>query len=390
MLRGLDYEEPMVRRFVAIALCFWVIHLRAMPQPGCASAVVGDQSIQEGEIMKAIGFRKNLPITDAESLVDVKLPVPSPGPQDILVRVKAVSVNPVDTKHRVRRQPAPGETVVLGWDAAGVVEQVGSDVRSFNVGDKVYYAGDITRPGTNSELHVVDHRIAALMPKTLSFSQAASVPLTALTAHEGLFKQLQINGPQDVQKVSTILVIGGAGGVGSMIIQMAKLSGHKVIATASRPETIQWAKDLGADYTINHRQPLGPQLRDLQIGEVDFIFNVASTHSYWTQMEEIIRPFGRICSIVESPEPVNLTLFMKKSVSFSWELMFTRSMFKTGDMSEQGRILSKVASWLDNGDIRHTVTEELSPINAANLRAAHAKLESGKGMGKIVLSGWGN
>jgi zinc-binding alcohol dehydrogenase family protein len=276
---------------------------------------------------------------------------------------------------------------VLGWDAAGVVEATGPDVTLFKKGDEVFYAGSITRPGCDSELHLVDERIAGPKPRSLDFAQAAALPLTALTAYEALFDQLSIDvGGRHAGR--TLLVLNGAGGVGSIAIQLGKLAGLRVIATASRPETQQWCRDMGADHVINHREDLPKQLKELGSAQVDYLFNTVDTVGYWDAMVEIIKPFGRIVSIVESKAPLNLGALMSKSASFSWELMFTRAMFQTPDMDEQHRILKEVSGWLDAGRLKGTLTEKLTPISAANLRQAHAKLESGKMIGKLVLEGW--
>jgi zinc-binding alcohol dehydrogenase family protein len=255
-------------------------------------------------------------------------------------------------------------------------------VQGFRVGDEVYYAGDITRSGSNSELQAVDERIVGHKPKKLTFAEAAAIPLTALTAHEALFKQLGIH------KGSSLLVIGGAGGVGSIAIQMAKNAGARVFATASRPETQAWVRERGADGVLDHTQPLLPQLEALGLKGVEAIFNLANTALYWKQMAELILPFGKICSIVESPEPVDISLLMQKSATFTWEMMFTRSLFQTADMAEQQAILQSVAADLDAGRLKTTVTEVLEPIQAKTLREGHVLMESGKALGKIVLSGW--
>jgi NADPH2:quinone reductase len=337
--------------------------------------------------MKAVGYTKNLAITEEQALQDITLPTPTPGARDLLVRVEAVSVNPIDTKLRKKKPSVDGQPVVLGYDASGIVEAVGSGVSRFKVGDAVYYAGDVTRPGTNSELHLVDERIVGPRPKTLQSDHAASLPLTSLTAYEALFEQLGIP-LSGAGAQRTLLLIGGAGGVGSLAIQMAKIAGIRVATTASRPETAAWVKELGADTVVDHRQPLKPQLEAAGISQVDWIFNTADTAAYWTQMVELIRPFGRICSIVESPVPLDLSLLMPKSASFSWELMFTRAMFQTPDMEKQGQTLAQVAHWIDEGRIRHPMTFFLEPINATNLRQAHALIESGKSHGKVVVAGW--
>jgi NADPH:quinone reductase len=347
---------------------------------------IGDcRQFIEGESMKAIGYMKSLPATHPESLYAVDLPKPTAGAGDLVVQVRAVSVNPVDTKQRKRKEGQNNEPVILGYDAAGVVTEVGSAVTGFQVGDEVYYAGDITRPGTNSQFHAVDARIVGKRPGSLSMAESASVPLTALTAYEALFEHLHL---RKDHSNATVLIIGGAGGVGSMAIQMAKLAGARVVTTASRPETVEWVKRLGADVVLDHRNPLKPQLEAHGITEVDAIFNTADTAGYWEQMAALIKPFGHICSIVESKEPLDLTLLMMKSASFSWELMFTRSMFQTPDMARQGEILNEVATWFDQGRLVSTVGKIFEPISGENLREAHALLESGKTVGKVVLTGW--
>jgi zinc-binding alcohol dehydrogenase family protein len=337
--------------------------------------------------MKAVALKRYLPVSDPESFLDVELPDPKPQGRDLVVRVHAVSVNPVDTKVRSPKEKLEDPPRVLGWDASGVVEATGPDCKLFKRGDAVYYAGSIVRPGCDSELHVVDERIVGPKPKSLDDAQAAALPLTALTAHEALFDRCAID-PGGKHAGRTLLIINGAGGVGSIAIQMAKLAGLRVIATASRPESQEWCRKMGADHVINHRENIPQQLRDAGSAEVDYIFNTVDTSGYWDTMVEAIKPFGRIVSIVESSKPVELGKLMGKSASFSWELMFTRSRFQMADMEEQHRILAQVAGWIDAGKLKTTLTETLSPINAANLRAAHARVESGKMMGKIVLAGW--
>lgn len=332
--------------------------------------------------MKAVALTRHLPISDPDSLFDTELEKPSPAARDILVKVEAVSVNPVDTKVRAPKSAVEAQPRVLGWDAAGVVESVGPEVKNFRPGDEVYYAGDITRSGTNAEYHLVDERIVGRKPRNLSFAEAAALPLTAITAWETLFERLE------VKPGGSLLIIGGAGGVGSIAIQLARWAGLKVLATASRPETQRWVKDLGAEHAINHREPLAPQLESLGYKEVDYIANFSDTDAYWTVCADLIRPQGRIASIVENKAPVEIGLLKSKSASFGWVFMFTRAMYQTPDMARQGELLNEVASLVDAGTVRTTLTETLSPINAANLRAAHAKSESGSTIGKLVLSGW--
>ena len=338
--------------------------------------------------MKAVALHSYLPIDDPKSLVDVDVLKPVPGPRDLLVHVEAISVNPVDTK--VRRSKA-GQTAseprVLGWDVAGVVKAIGSQVSLFRPGDEVFYAGSITRPGGNSEYHCVDERIVGNKPATLTFAEAAALPLTAITAWEALFDRLGIDDSGAFQGRS-ILIIGGAGGVGSIGIQLAKLVGLKVITTASRPETRAWCESMGADHVVNHAEPLPAQLTALGFSDVDYIANFADTDAYWAAMAEMIRPQGRIVSIVENEHALDLDLLKSKSATFVWEFMFTRAMYGTADMQAQHELLDTVAELVAAGRLRTTLTETLSPINAANLRTAHARLESGRTIGKLVLSGW--
>jgi zinc-binding alcohol dehydrogenase family protein len=312
---------------------------------------------------------------DISSLVDIELPVPSPSGRDLLVRVEAVSVNPVDTKRRLAETKEPK---VLGWDAAGTVEAVGGDVTLFRKGDAVYYAGDVTRPGSNSEFHLVDERIVGRKPKSLDFAQAAAIPLTAITAWESYFDRLK------VQPGKTLLILGGAGGVGSIGIQIAKLAKLKVIATASRPETIAWVKELGADEGVDHRKDLPSQIKK----NVDYIAVYNDLDMHWAAIGELIAPQGGIVSIVGNLKPLPMDAVRAKSASLCWELMFTRPRFKTPDMIEQHKLLNQVADWLDAGKLRGTLKQTLTPINAANLRKAHAQLESGTTIGKLVLKGW--
>jgi NADPH2:quinone reductase len=339
--------------------------------------------------MKAVVLVRHLPITDPESLLDLTLPDPVPTGHDILVRVAAVSVNPVDTKQRAASSKVEAQPRVLGWDAAGTVAAVGPEVTLFRPGDEVYYAGDVTRPGSNSELHLVDERIVALKPRTMDFAQAAAIPLTAITAWEAYFDRMKID-PTGGHRGATLLIIGGAGGVGSIGIQIAKVAGLGVIATASRSETIAWAKELGADHVVDHSQPLRRQIEALGLKFVDYIANFNDTDRYWEAMGDLIRPQGAIALIVGNRGPLAQDGVRGKSATVCWELMFTRPRFKTPDMIEQHRLLTRVAELIDARQIRGTMRECLRPINAANLRAAHAKLESGTMIGKLVVAGWGS
>lgn len=340
------------------------------------------------ETMKAVGLYKYLPIEDPESLLDVEVEKPVPAGRDLLVKVRAISVNPVDYKVRSPKNREESEPKILGWDVAGVVEQVGPEVTLFRPGDEVFYAGSITRPGGNSEFHLVDERIVGMKPSKLDFAQAAALPLTSITAWESLYDRLGISRNKDDNEGTTILIIGAAGGVGSIATQLAKSSGLTVIGTASRPETADWVTGLGADHVINHFEAFLPQLKAAGWEQVDYILCLNSTEKHWSNMAEAIAPQGKICSIVETDELLNLTLLKNKSVTFVWELMFTRSTYQTPDMIEQHNLLNEVARLLDDGVLRTTTNETLVPINAANLRKAHAVLETGRTVGKVVLEGF--
>ncbi|RZL89801.1 MAG: zinc-binding alcohol dehydrogenase family protein [Variovorax sp.] len=336
--------------------------------------------------MKAVGYHQPLPIDDAASLVDLELPEPTPGPRDLKVRVKAVSVNPVDTKVRKGVAPEAGQAKVLGWDAVGTVEATGSEVTGFKVGDRVYYAGSITRPGTNSELHMVDERIAALAPKSLDDAQAAALPLTTITAYELLFDRLRV--PKGGGAGQTLLVIGGAGGVGSILIQLARqLTQLRVIATASRAETRQWCLGLGAHAVIDHSKPLAAELQSAGIGEVDMVASLTQTGQHYAQIVESLKPQGQL-AVIDDMAVLDAMALKVKAISLHWELMFTRSKFQTPDMARQGELLAEVAGLVDAGRIRTTANAGFGTINAENLRRAHALIESGKAQGKVVLAGF--
>ncbi|MFC4160779.1 zinc-binding alcohol dehydrogenase family protein [Chitinimonas lacunae] len=338
--------------------------------------------------MKAVGLYRYLPIDHPEALLDLELPAPVPGPQDLLVRVEAVGVNPIDYKVRAPKDKQETTPRVLGWDAAGVVEQVGAEVTLFRPGDRVYYAGDITRAGSNAQLQLVDQRIAGAMPKTLDFARAAALPLTTITAWETFFERLGIDA-DGAHAGQTLLIIGGAGGVGSIGIQLAKrLAGLTVITTASRPESVAWCRELGADHVIDHRGELVAQLREIGLKHVDYIACFNDTDRHFRAMAELIRPQGKIASIVENVAPLPIELLKSKSATFVWEMMFTRSMFATPDMIEQHRLLTRVGQLIDDGRLRTTLAEVMGPINAANLRRAHAQLEDGHTIGKLVLQGF--
>ena len=340
--------------------------------------------------MKAVGLHQYLPIDKEEALVDLNIDRPEPGPRDLLVAVKAIAVNPVDTKVRAPKENPIIETTpkILGWDAAGEVVAVGSDVEHYKVGDRVFYAGDITRAGCNSEYQLVDERIVGNMPRTQDFPASAALPLTSLTAWEALFERLGIS-PTGDDAGKSILIIGGAGGVGSIAIQLARNLGNlKVIATASRTKSSMWIKQMGAQHVVNHRNPVDEELKDIGIDAVDFILCLNNTDQHFPAMANAIKPQGKICTIVENAAPLEIGLLKAKSATFVWEFMFTRSMFKTEDMVRQQEILNRIAELIDQEELITTVGDTIEPINAANLRLAHQQLEGGRTIGKIVLAGW--
>jgi NADPH:quinone reductase len=337
--------------------------------------------------MKAIGYRNAGSIDRPDSLAFIDLPRPVASGRDVLVEVEAISVNPVDTKERQGVSPASGEYRVLGWDAAGRVVEVGDHVASLKVGDAVYYAGSIARPGANSQFHLVDERIVGHMPKALSSAEAAALPLTAITAWEMLFDRLDIRRPVP-GAAHAIVIVGGAGGVGSIAIQLARvLSDVVVIATASRQETKDWVVELGAHHVVDHSKPIAPQIATLGLGAPAFVFSTTETDRHLDQIAELIAPQGRF-GLIDDPKALNILPFKRKSVSIHFELMFTRSMFQTSDMDQQAKLLDEVARLVDEGKVRTTLTQILRPINPANLKRAHALIESGRSKGKIVLEGF--
>jgi NADPH2:quinone reductase len=337
--------------------------------------------------MRAIGYRMPGDLDAPESLLDIDIPRPVPGPRDLLVEVRAVSVNPVDTKVRRRAGAEPGDWKVLGWDAAGVVVDVGAEVSRFAPGDEVFYAGALDRPGTNAEFHAVDARIVGRKPATLDFAQAAALPLTAITAWEALFDRL------DIRKAvpgaaPAVLVIGGAGGVGSIAIQLVRqLTDLTVIATASRPETVAWARDLGAQHVVDHGKPLAGEVAALGIGAPAFVFATTATDRHLAAIAELIAPQGR-WALIDDPGVVDIAPFKRKSVSTHWEFMFTRPVFGTADIDAQGALLDEVSRLVDAGVLKTTLGEHFGTINASNLRRAHALIERGAARGKIVLEGF--
>jgi zinc-binding alcohol dehydrogenase family protein len=336
--------------------------------------------------MKAVGFTHYLPTDNPKAFLDVELPRPAPEGRDLLVEVRAIAVNPVDTKVRAPKDGVEDPPRVIGYDASGVVAEVGPDVTLFKPGDEVYYAGDITRSGSNAEFHLVDERIVGTKPASLSFAESAALPLTAITAWESFFDRLGIdeNGADAGQ---SILVIGGAGGVGSIGIQLAKRAGLVVITTASRDSTRAWVKKLGADHVVNHREPIVSQVRALGFEYVDHIA-VFNDMSHWDAAVELIRPQGGIVSIDNTDSPMPMAVMKTKAASLHWEFMFARPMHNTPDMIEQHHLLNKVAKAIDAGELKTTVSDVLAPINARNLIEAHKRIEAGTAQGKIVLEGF--
>jgi zinc-binding alcohol dehydrogenase family protein len=341
--------------------------------------------------MKAIGYKTPLPIDDPQSLLDIEIPAPEAKDRDLLVEVKAVSINPVDVKVRASVRPEGSEYKILGWDAAGVVKATGSTVSLFKPGDEVYYAGSIARPGTNSELHLVDERIVGKKPRSLNFAQAAALPLTTITAWELLFDRLAVKPtakPDEPAVAGNLLIVGGAGGVGSILIQLArKLTSLTVVATASRPETTQWCLDLGAHHVIDHSKPFAEQLKAIGIPLVEHIASLTGTEQHYPNLVEVLAPQGKL-GVIDDPKSLDAKPLKRKSASLHWEFMFARSLFGTPDMLEQHRLLNQVADLVDAAVIRTTFSDTLGIINAANLRKAHALIESGRARGKLVLEGF--
>lgn len=335
--------------------------------------------------MKAIGFKQSLPIAAAESFIAFETAVPTPSGYDLLVKISAISVNPVDFK--IRQNAAKDEVLdtpkVIGWDAVGTVEAVGEKTSKFKVGDPVYYAGDLTRSGSNAEYQLIDERIVGRKPNNLSDAEAAALPLTVLTAWESLFDRIKVNPETDRGK--TVLILAGAGGVGSIAIQIAKqVAGLTVIATASRPESQDWCRKLGADYVVNHYD-LQNELEKIGHSQVDYILDFVNINAYWKMATEIIKPQGHIVTITGSSDPLDLSLLKTKSVSFSFEFMYTRSMFSTADIEQQHKILNTVASFIEEGRLKTTLTTTLEGFTVENLKKAHEMQESGKTIGKTVI-----
>lgn len=337
--------------------------------------------------MRAVGYQTPLPIENPASLQDIDLPKPVPAGRDLLVEIKAVSVNPVDTKVRRSATPEDGHWRVLGWDAAGVIVATGPDVTDFSIGDEVFYAGALDRPGTNAEFHLVDERIVGRKPRSLNWAEAAALPLTAITAWEMLFDRLDIRRSVPGVKPS-LLIIGGGGGVSSMAIQLARvLTDITVIATASRPETQEWVTSLGAHFVVDHSKPLAAQVAALPTGSPGFVFSTTQTDQHVADSVDLIAPQGHF-GLIDDPATLDAVPFKKKSLSLHWELMFTRSLFGTADIGKQGKLLNDVARLVDEGRLRTTLGKNLGKITAANVREAHALIESGHAKGKMVLEGF--
>jgi NADPH:quinone reductase len=358
------------------------------PTPASPTArVARGRRESETARMHAVGFYQYLPLDHPEALLDLELAVPEPGLRDLRVAVRAVSVNPVDVKLRAPKAQVEREPRVLGFDAAGVVEAVGRDVRLFKPGDAVFYAGSIARPGSNAELQLVDERMVGRMPKNLSFAQAAALPLSALTAWELLFDRLEI--PRATATSDAVLIIGAAGGVGSFATQLARrLTKLRVIGTASRAESNTWVHSMGAHHVLDHSQPLADQVKTLAGSSVHYVASLNGTDQHWKEVAELIAPEGRFGLIDDPREVLDLRLFKRKSASLHWEFMFTRAIFETDDPLAQHRILNEVAELVETGVLRSTLTANLGPISAANLRKAHEMIESGSTIGKLVLSGF--
>lgn len=338
--------------------------------------------------MKAIGYRAAGPVGAADSLEDMELPTPQPAPRDLRVAVKAISVNPADVKLRATVAPPAGAAGILGFDAAGVVDAIGSDVSLFKPGDEVFYAGSMDRPGTYSELHLVDERIVGRKPETLNFGQAAALPLTSITAWELLFDRLAV--PYGMKSQSgALLIINGAGGVGSILTQIARrLTGLTVIATASRPETIAWCRKMGAHHVINHHESFIEGLGKQGIRHVDYVAGLTATDKHLAGIETVLAPQGKL-ALIDDPAVLDIVRLKRKSISVHWELMFTRPLYRTQDMIAQHRLLDEVADLVDAGVLRTTQTADAGAINARNLKRVHALVESGRAIGKTVLTGFG-
>lgn len=338
--------------------------------------------------MKAVGYIESLPIDREDSLIDLDLPVPVPGPRDLLVRVEAVSVNPLDAAVRKRRTGTPAEPAILGWDAAGVVEAVGESVTMFRPGDAVFYSGSLNRPGSNAEYQLVDERVTALKPRSLSFAEAASLPLTTITAWESLFDRLRLpvgKGHTD----DAILIVGAAGGIGSIAVQLVKrLTALPVIATASRPDSADWVRRLGADDVIDHTRPLSQELARIGRPAVRYILALTHTDRHWDEIVAALAPQGHVC-ITDNPVGIDPMKLRGKAGALHVEMMWVRVIHDTPEIIQIHRMLTEVAKMVDDGLVKPTVGHHYGTISAANLRRAHAAIETGRTVGKIVLDGFG-
>lgn len=334
--------------------------------------------------MKAIGYFEPGAIGRDDALLELELPRPSPGARDLLVRIKAVSVNPVDIKVRASAAPLDGAPKLLGWDAAGIVEAVGAEVTSFQPGDEVFYAGDISRPGTNAEYHVVDERIVGRKPRSLDWAEAAALPLTAITAWELLFDRLRIS-RRGSGESGSLLVIGGAGGVGSILIQLARqLTDLTVIATASRPETSAWVRSMGAHHVVDHTRPLSAELAEIGFSEVSHVASLTASDLYLPVLPDILAPQGHV-ALIDDPRSFDIVPLKRKAITVSWEFMFARPLFETKDIIEQHRLLNEVSSLADSGVLRTTLNYPPLTLDVAGLKSAHGLLESGRAIGKLAL-----
>lgn len=339
------------------------------------------------DTMRAVGFSESLPIEAENSLLDIEIPKPEPTGRDLLVEIRAISVNPVDVKMRKRTKPAPGEYQILGWDAAGVVVGVGSNTQTFRLGDEVFYAGAIHRQGSNAEFHLVDERLVGPKPRSISFEEAAALPLTSVTAWESMFDRIGVETPVPGSN-NAIVILGGAGGVGSIAIQLIRrLTDLTIVASASRAETRSWCMEMGAHHVIDHTKPLGEQLIQIGVNNPAFVFSTTHTHQYISDIADFIAPQGRV-ALIDDPENLDIMPLKRKSVSIHWESMFTRSLFDTPDVGAQHKILKRVSELVDEGQIKSTLTTSFGKICATNLKKAHTLIESGKSRGKIVLVGF--
>ncbi|MEB7434498.1 zinc-binding alcohol dehydrogenase family protein [Staphylococcus pasteuri] len=337
------------------------------------------------ETMKSVGFYKYLPIENEDSLMDLEITKPKPIDKELLVQVKSTSVNPVDYKIRSPKDKIEENPKILGWDAAGIVVETGDNCELFKVGDEVYYAGDITKQGCNSEFHIIDERIVGFKPVSLSYSESAALPLTSITAYEALFEKLSISKEANDNLDKTILIINASGGVGSMAVQLSKSIGLNVVGTASRKESTEWVKQMGADLIVNHHSDIFEQLKQHNVDAVDYILCLHDTDIHWDAIVQSIKPEGKICSIVENNKPLDILKLKNKSATFVWEFMFTKSMYRTESMVSQHYILNEISQLIDSGKIKTSLNTVLSPFNAKTMRQAHQLLETEKTIGKVVV-----